>query len=143
MATELQIRPGLSIPLAEIQETASRAGGPGGQHVNKASTRATLRWNVLKSQALTTAQRQRIVERLSSRITRRGEIVVHADRFRSRARNRELARERLAELVRSGLSVPRDRVGTRPTRSSRERALAAKKHRGTLKAQRSRPTRDD
>ena len=143
MADELQIRPGLSIPLAEIQETASRAGGPGGQHVNKTSTRTTLRWNVRASNALTPWQRQRILEQLSSRITRRGEIVVHADRFRSRARNRELARERLAELVRKGLSVPRNRVKTRPTRSSRERTLAAKKHRGNLKARRNRPTDDD
>ena len=93
---DLPVRRGLAIPAGELRESASRAGGPGGQHVNKVSTRVTLRWNALESAVLTPAQLGRLRRRLRTRLTRNGELVVHARRHRSRARNRELARERLA-----------------------------------------------
>ena len=119
----------LTIPEAELVETASRASGPGGQHVNKTSTRVTLRWNVRSTEALGPVRRARVEENLSSRVTRAGEILVHASRHRSRARNRDLARDRLAELLRGALSKKRVRKATRPTRSSREKTLALKKQR--------------
>lgn len=130
---DLEVRPGLVIPAAELRETASRSGGPGGQHVNKTSTRVTLRWNVAESACLGAEQRRRLARRLGARLTRAGELVVHARRHRSRARNRELARERLAELVREGLARPRRRVATRPTRTSRARRIEGKRRRGALK----------
>ena len=134
---------GVTIPAAELHETASRSSGPGGQHVNKASTRVTLRWCVLTTAALDPARRRRVLRRLEHRLTRRGHLVVHAGRFRSRARNRELARERLAELVREALVVRARRVATRPSRASRERALAEKRRRAALKRGRGRMRRDD
>jgi ribosome-associated protein len=133
---DLPVRNGLVIPSAELREAASRSGGPGGQHVNKASTRVTLRWNAMESAALTPAQRSRLRRRLGRRLTRSGELVVHARRHRSRARNRELARERLAELVREALAIRRPRRPTRPGRAVRDRTLSAKRRRGSLKRSR-------
>lgn len=111
--------------------------------MNKASTRVSLRWSVARSAALSPSQRARILERLASRLTRDGELVVHASDERSRARNRALARERLAALVRSALRVRRPRRPTRPTAGSRERRLAAKQRRSRLKrTRRPRPADD-
>jgi ribosome-associated protein len=143
MADDLEIRPRLVIPAAELVELASRAGGPGGQHVNKSNTRVTLRWSVVESTALTERQRNRLLERLAPRLTRRGKLVVHADRSRSRARNRELARERIVEIVRRALAVERPRVSTQPTRASRSRAREAKQQRSAIKRDRSRVRSED
>jgi ribosome-associated protein len=139
---DLPVRRGLAIPEGELRESASRSGGPGGQHVNKVSTRVTLRWNALESAVLTPAQLRRLRRRLGARLTRSGELVVHARRHRSRARNRELARERLAELVRQALASPKPRVPTRPSRAARERTLAVKRRRSHVKRSR-RPVRDE
>ncbi|MBW2269159.1 MAG: aminoacyl-tRNA hydrolase [Deltaproteobacteria bacterium] len=133
---------GLTLPGHEIRETASRASGPGGQHVNKTSTRVTLRWNARDSGALTPTQRRRLLRRLAHRLTRDGELLVHASRNRSRARNRELARERLAELVRDAVVAPRRRIATRPSRGSQARRVEAKRARSAVKRTR-RPPRDD
>jgi ribosome-associated protein len=137
----LAVQPGLVIPEAELWEAASRAGGPGGQHVNKTSTRVTLRWNALSSACLTAAQRETLRRRLASRLTVGGELVVHARRERSQARNRALARARLAELVREALAPRTPRVATRPTRASRQRRLEQKRRRAARKRAR-RPERD-
>lgn len=131
--SDLEVRPGLVIPSGELRESASRSGGPGGQHVDKTSTRVTLRWNVAASSCLEEGLRRRLQRRLASRLTRSGDLLVHARRHRSRARNRELARQRLAELVREALATRRGRVATRPTRASRRRQLEAKRRRGALK----------
>lgn len=140
---ELRVRHDLRIPAGEIEETASRSSGPGGQHVNKTETRVTLRWNVRESPTLSDAMRRRLLSRLGGRLTRRGHLVVHAQRFRSRSRNRELARERLAELVRGALHRQRRRVPTAPSRGERRRRLEAKKKRSVIKRQRERPRSDD
>jgi len=141
-ANDIRVERGLVIPAAEIHEAASRAGGPGGQHVNKSNTRVTLRWNVAQSDALTPAQRRRLLRRLAPRLTRRFQLVVHAGRHRSRARNRDLARERLAELVREALRRKRVRVPTAPSRGARERTARQKKRHSELKRSRSRSQRD-
>jgi ribosome-associated protein len=140
---DLEVRPDLVIPAEELRETASRAGGPGGQHVNKASTRVTLRWNAAGSAVLGPARRARLLQQLASRLTRSGELIVHAARHRSRARNRELARERLGELVRNALAQRRPRRETRPTSGSRESRLSSKRRRSALKRGRARPGADD
>jgi ribosome-associated protein len=137
---DIRIRPGLAIPAAEVLELASRASGPGGQHVNKSATRVTLRWSPRESAVLTEPQRKRLMVALRSRLTREGELVVHADRERSRRRNREAARERIAELVRGGLEVPRHRRKTAPSRASKARRQETKRQRGELKRRR-RPLR--
>ena len=140
---DLEVQRGLTLPGHEIRETASRASGPGGQHVNKTSTRVTLRWNARESSALTPTQRRRLLRRLAHRLTRDGEILVHASRQRSRARNRELARERLAELVRDAVVPPRRRIATRPSRGSKARRVETKRARSAVKRTRRRPPRDD
>ncbi len=139
MARDLDVLPGVVIPGRELEEAASRAGGPGGQHVNKASTRVTLRWNAAESAALGPVRRARLLARLRSRLTNRGELIVHASRHRSRARNRELARERLAELVREALALPRARRATRPGVAAAARRLVAQQRRSALKRGRARP----
>jgi ribosome-associated protein len=139
--SDLEIHRTLALPAAEIIESASRAGGPGGQHVNKTSTRVTLRWNVAASRALSPAQRRRLRSRLAARLTRSGDLVIHARGSRSRAQNRKAARERLAAIVREALRTPRPRVATRASLASRERRLQEKKRRGQVKRRRS-PPRD-
>jgi ribosome-associated protein len=140
---ELRVSRGLLIPPAELKESASRSGGPGGQHVNKTSTRVTLRWNIESSAALSDRQRSRLRSRLGRRLTLRGDLIVHAGHARSRARNRERARERLAELVREGLATPRARVATRPSTAARKRRLEGKRRRSQLKQGRRTPATDD
>ena len=140
---DLEIRRNLIIPASELTESASRSGGSGGQHVNKTSTRVTLRWNVRDSAALSAAQRTRLLTRLGPRLTGSGALVVHSGRRRSRSQNREAARERLAELVRDALRVARHRVPTSPSRGAREGRLTDKKRRSQTKEHRTPPTPDD
>jgi ribosome-associated protein len=140
---DLEVQRGLTLPGHEIGESASRASGPGGQHVNKTSTRVTLRWNARQSSALSPTQRRRLLRRLASRLTRSGELLVHASQRRSRARNRELARERLAQLVREAVVAPRPRVATRPSAGSKARRADAKRARSGVKRSRRRPSVDD
>jgi len=139
---DLEIHRNLAIPASELIESASRSSGPGGQHVNKTSTRVTLRWNVTASAALSDAQRRRLLARLGPALTREGDLIVHAGRARSRAQNRRAARERLGERVRVALRVARPRVPTRATRASRQRRLDAKRRRSATKHRRRRPDDD-
>ncbi len=139
---DLRVRADLVIPAEELEEAASRSGGPGGQHVNKASTRVTLRWNLRESHTLGPVRRARLVSRLGTRVTRAGDLIVHASRHRSRARNRELARERLAELVRDALHVQRKRVARKPSKASKARRIETKRRRAILKRTR-KPDPDD
>ncbi|MDP6981399.1 MAG: alternative ribosome rescue aminoacyl-tRNA hydrolase ArfB [Myxococcota bacterium] len=135
---DLVIEPWFSIPESELGEAASRARGPGGQHVNKTNTRVTLRWNVASSEAPNARQKARLLERLGARLTAQGDLVVHSDRTRSRARNREYARDRIRELVASALHEDPDRRPTRPTRASKQRTRKTKTLRSQLKKSRGR-----
>jgi ribosome-associated protein len=134
----IQINRTLSLPAEEISFTFSRAGGPGGQHVNKVSTRATLWFNVEESPSLTQLQKEKIRSRLASRINRKGELQVVAADHRTQKANREEALQRFISLM-SGAFRERKarRKGTIPARA-RERRLQAKKRRSQLKAARSR-----
>jgi ribosome-associated protein len=126
----------LAIPRGEIAARASRAGGPGGQHVNTSSTRIELSWNVARSRALDDATRARLLTKLASRLDGDGNVrVVAADR-RSQLQNRQAAEARLVELVRKALVVPKPRKKTKPTRASKERRIEAKKRRGETKRRR-------
>jgi ribosome-associated protein len=138
---DLEVGPGLVIPAAELHESASRAGGPGGQHVNKSNTRVSLRWSVAGSPSLAPEQRERLLDALRGRLTREGELVVSSGAARSRARNREAARSQLAKLIASALAEPAARTPTRPTRASQRRRLDEKSQRARLKQQRAQ--RDD
>ena len=100
---DLPLSGGNRIPGAEIVEWASRSSGPGGQHVNTSSTRVTLRWNLRESHGLKSEAKARLIARLRGKMSREGILMVHADRQRSRERNREVARARLHEIVETAL----------------------------------------
>jgi len=134
--SDLRLSGGNRIPAAEIVELASRSSGPGGQHVNTSSTRVTLRWNLRDSRGIKAEVRDRLLARLRPRLSKDGVLIVHADRHRSRERNREVARERLHSLVETALYQEPPRRATRPTRASKRRRLDAKRHRGKVKSQR-------
>jgi len=107
--SDLPIHGGPVIPAAELTWSVSRASGPGGQHVNKTSTRITLEWSIRDSAVLDAGQRARLLEKLASRITNDGVLQVHADDNRSQLRNREIAAERLIALVANALRRPKKR----------------------------------
>lgn len=132
----LTINATVAIPRAELDVRATRAGGPGGQHVNTSSTRIELTWNVPASAALSDAAKARVLQLLASRLDADGTLRVVASDTRSQRQNRELAEERLAALVRRALLVPRTRKKTRPTRASVERRLSEKKRSGARKRDR-------
>lgn len=135
---DLRITHGLVIPAAELSESFTRSAGPGGQNVNKVSTKVELRWNPASSAALTERDRTWLLERLASRLTTEGDLIVRSSRTRDQSRNRADARLQLAELVRAALRRPRRRVATRPTRGAVERRITGKKRRGQLKRARTR-----
>ncbi|MBC9926258.1 MULTISPECIES: alternative ribosome rescue aminoacyl-tRNA hydrolase ArfB [unclassified Leucobacter] len=139
---DLEVTPALTIPESELGWRFSRSSGPGGQHVNTSDSRVELIWNVEGSAALTDAQRERLTERLGRRLVA-GTITVAASEQRSQLRNREIALEKLAELVRAALAPdPAKRRPTKPTRGSTRRHLAAKTQRSATKQLRKRPLGD-
>ena len=133
MSDDLVINNGVTIPADELAYAASRASGPGGQHVNTADTRIQLRWNPGASRALTDAQRARVLRALASRLTDGGEIILASDAHRSQRRNRDEVRQRLAQLLREALVPPKPRKRTRPTAASRRKRVDEKKKRGEIK----------
>lgn len=133
---------GVVIPSGELSERVSRAGGPGGQRVNKVATKVSLGWNVAESAVLTSDQRARLLHKLGPRLTARGELVVHAQAEREQGRNRADARRRLAALVNAALTPERVRTATRPGRGAVQRRLDTKRRRSQTKSAR-RPVRGD
>ena len=133
----LRIAPNLSIPLDEVEIRASRSSGPGGQHANVTASRIEAVFDIGASRTLSAEQRERLGHRYGKRVT------AVAQDARSQARNRDLALERLAERIRTGLERRRPRQATRPGRSARERRLNEKRHRGQKKQQRRRPSMED
>jgi ribosome-associated protein len=133
VADELPVRPGLAIPLAEIELRTSRSSGPGGQHANVTASRVDAVFDVAASGVLSDAQKARIAARLGPRVT------ATAQDTRSQLRNRDLALERLATRLAHALEVHRPRTPTKPTKASRRRRLDAKRRRGDVKRDRRRP----
>jgi ribosome-associated protein len=132
-----------SVPEGEIYYQASRSGGPGGQHANRKATRVEACWNVQESEALSEEERQRILEKLASRIGKDGVLRVAAEDERSQHRNRELATQRLRELVAAALRVPKKRKRTRPPKSADRKRLTEKRRRGQTKDLRKPPEPDE
>jgi ribosome-associated protein len=132
----LRVNDSVVIPRDELAARASRAGGAGGQHVNTSSTRIELVWNVGATRALTDEQRERVLQKLSSRLDGERNVRVVASDRRSQRQNREAAESRLAELVRAALIVPKKRKPTKPGRAAKQARLDSKKRLSEKKQQR-------
>jgi ribosome-associated protein len=129
----IEVTPRIFLDESEIEERYIRAGGPGGQNVNKVATAVQLRFDAKASPALDDATRHRLATLAGRRMTKDGVIVITAESFRTRERNRADALARLIELIRRAAVVPKRRRPTRPSAGSRERRLAGKAVRSRLK----------
>lgn len=134
----LWINDALHIADWELSESFVRSSGPGGQNVNKVSTAVELRFEAERSPHLSAAVKTRLKKLAGRRWTLDGTLVLQVEDTRSQAQNREIARERLAELIRAALVVPKRRIATKPTLGSQRRRIAAKVQRGEIKAGRGR-----
>lgn len=132
----LRVNARVAIPAQELEIRATRAGGPGGQHVNTSSTRVEVTWRAATSTALDAEARERLLLRLASRLDSSGTLRVVAADTRSQSQNRALALERLAGMVRQALVVPKVRRATKPSHASKVRRLDTKKRRSAQKRDR-------
>ena len=136
----IKIAPGIALADNEVQERFVRASGPGGQNVNKVATAVELRFDVRRS-SLPLDVQTRLIALAGRRVSTDGVLIIDSRIYRSQARNREAALDRLVALIRRSARKPRSRRPTRPSAAAREKRLTDKKQRGAVKAQRTR--RDD
>ena len=138
----LPIRAGIAIPRSELTYRATRSSGPGGQHVNKTSSRVEVTWIPAESRGLTPEQRVRIIDRLTNRLDTAGVLRLVSDRTRSQLQNKEDVTERLAELLKAALTPKKARRATKVSKAVKARRLDAKRRHGEKKAARRRPGND-
>ena len=136
MSSDLVVTPRLTIPASELSVAFARSGGPGGQNVNKVSSKVELRWNPVTSAVLTADERALLIERLRSRLTNDGTLIVTSTATRDQLKNRDDAESKLALIVRTALHRDKPRRETKPTRASKRRRVADKRHRSDIKKHR-------
>lgn len=129
----LEITPHLAIPDDELEMTFSRSSGPGGQNVNKVSSKATLRWNVIQSSSLPLDVRDRFLKKYGNRLTKDGDLLIYSQEFRDQPKNIEACREKLRAMIQDVLRPPKKRRPTKPTKGSKVRRLKEKKARSQVK----------
>jgi ribosome-associated protein len=133
---DIVVTPRLTIPAGELSIAFARSGGPGGQNVNKVSSKVDLRWNPTTSAALTTDDRALLLEKLANRLTTEGELIVTSTLTRDQIKNRDDAASKLALIVRSALFRPKARRATKPSKASKRRRVEDKRHRAQIKRNR-------
>ncbi|MEO0485454.1 MAG: alternative ribosome rescue aminoacyl-tRNA hydrolase ArfB [Pseudomonadota bacterium] len=139
----LRITPDITIADWELTESFTRASGPGGQNVNKVSTAVELRFEAARSPNLPAPVKSRLKRLAGRRWTLDGALIIQVQDTRSQARNRDIARDRLRELILKATEKPKRRIATKPTLGSKRRRLAAKTQRGEVKSLRGKVSYDD
>lgn len=132
----IDITPGVRIDESELRWRFIRGSGPGGQNVNKVATTAQLKWDAMASRTLPAAVKERLARLAGQRLTKDGQLLIEASEYRSQARNRDEALDRLVQLVRRAASPPKPRRPSKPSRSARARRLESKKRHSSKKRQR-------
>lgn len=142
-ADALIISRSIRIPTSEFEIEMTRSSGPGGQNVNKVSSKVRLRWPVAQSTSIPDDVRQRLLAAQAGRVTTEGELIVTSQRFRDQRRNRQDCFERLRGMILEVLRPPKPRRETKPTRGSQKRRLDAKRRRSVTKRLRGKPPAGD
>lgn len=138
----ISLGPGIEVGPGELEIRYVRSSGPGGQNVNKTSTKAVVRWNVRSAAGLRDDVKGRFLARFASRLTSGGDLIVTSDRFRDQPRNLQDCLDRIAAMLGEVATPPRRRKPTRPGRAARERRIQSKKNRGAVKSLRGRVSGD-
>jgi len=133
----------IRIPLSEFEWSFARSGGPGGQNVNKVSTKAQLRWKVHETESLPDDVKERFTQKYRRRITKEGEFLTSSQRYRDQPKNVDDCLQKLRELILTVVKPPKRRKKTKPSRASKERRLQQKRERSERKRQRKPPRRND
>ena len=137
MKNNLFIQSNIIIPEEELEFSSSRAGGPGGQHVNKTNSRITVRWNIPRSHVITEEQKIKLLDKLKSKLTQNGDLIVHNSASRSQQQNKKNALAILAQEIRAALHIAKKRIPTQIPKALKETRLQKKSRRSTVKKMRS------